>query len=214
MPRRSNTAAVADAPVAEVTLAPTAFTPLTDEQRERLGDIRAHAAECGRLDCGHLARSTSQAVRRAVILYTAEAAGITVGLDEESAEVTAILGVLRESGHARPTFVRSGRRNVQSRPGLVVMPNAAGIRITPERHAVFTAMLKGESASQISRSQGRARATVQSHAGWLRRLTGGHDATSCLIALVIAGKLADRAMPVPSVEEDAEVEVEEADDSE
>jgi DNA-binding NarL/FixJ family response regulator len=184
-------------------VAPSATLSVLDpEVADRLTDIRAHAAECGRLDCGHLARSTSRAVRRAVILYTAEGAGITVDLSHETPEVSAVLGVLRESGHARPVFVRNGRRYEQSRAGMVVLPNAAGIRITPERLAVFTAMLSGMSASEVARAQGRARATVQSHAGYLRRLTGGHDATSCLVALVLAHKLSDRAMPVPAEEEE------------
>ena len=179
------------------------LTVLDPEVAERLTDTRAHAAECGRIDCGHLSRSSSLAVRRACILYVAEGAEITVTLDHESAEVAAVVGVLRESGHARPVYVRQGRSYARAQNGATVLPDARAIRLTPERTEVFSHMLRGHSASEIARSTGRARATVQSHAGWLRRLTGGHDATSCLVALVLLHRLSDRAMVAPELPEDA-----------
>lgn len=187
-------------PTTTTTTAP--MTVLDPEVAERLSDIREHAAACGRLDCGHLSRSTSRATRRAVILYTAEGAGITINLDAETPEVAAIVGVLRESQHSRPVYVRQGRTYARALNGATVLPDAHSIRLTPERTIVFTAMLKGMSASEISADQGRARATVQSHAGWLRRLTGAHDATSALVALVIAHRLSDRAMTPPPLPED------------
>lgn len=212
------------------TTTPATMAALDDDARQRLTDVRQHAAECGRLDCGHLARSVNMATRRAVILYTGEAAGLTVLLDNEPAEVAAIVGVLRDSGHARPTYVRgtlpTGNRGmVRAQAGMTVLPNAAGIKITNERREVFTFMLRGYSASQISSDltampprvglTPRARATVQSHAGYLRRLTGGHDATSCLIALVLAGKLSDPSLVVPAepVETDETEPVAVADES-
>lgn len=182
----------------------TVLDPVIQQQLE---DVRAHAAACGRLDCGHLGKSTQQAVRRAVILYQAEGAGIEINVEHETPEVTAVLGVLRTSQHARPVYVRNGRSYARTTPGMTqVLPDANAINITPQRYEVFTAMLGGYSANQIAASQHRSLETVKSHAGWLRRLTGGHDSTSCLIALVLAGKLADRAMPVEIAEEVVEEE--------
>lgn len=181
---------------------PATIAVLDETVREALPTIQAHAAACGRLDCGHLGRSTSLAIRRAVILYQAEGAGIEVNLDRETPEVTAVVGVLRASQHARPVYVRAGRSYARTTPGMTqVLPDARAIRITQQRAEVFTAMLKGYSANQIAAAQHRALETVKSHSGWLRRLTGGHDATSCLIALVLAGKLSDPAMPVQIEEE-------------
>lgn len=183
---------------------PATLTVLDESVREALPTIQAHAAACGRLDCGHLGRSTSLAVRRAVILYQAEGAGIDIDLDGEAPEVAAVVGVLRDSQHARPMYIRAGRSYARTVPGMTqVLPDARAIKITQQRLEVFTAMLKGYSANQIATAQHRALETVKSHSGWLRRLTGGHDATSCLIALVLAGKLSDQAMPV-EIEDDEE----------
>lgn len=185
------------------TATPNAAPVLSPEVRELLGDIRSHAAACGRLDCGHLGRGPQRAVRRAVILYVAEGMGIVVDLARESAEVAAVLGVLRESQHGRTTYVRGttatgGRGYVPVAAGLTaVMPNPWGIRITPQRADVFTAMLSGRSANEVATAQHRALETVKSHAGYLRRETGAHDATSALLALVLAGRLSDRALTVP-----------------
>lgn len=183
---------------------------------ERIADIRAHAAGCGRLDCGHLGRSDSLAVRRAVILYTAEGMGLEVALDDESAEVAAVVGVLRESEHFRPTYTRRAGRYVRVAPGTTAMPNpwesqtreGAPFKLTPERREVFALMLAGHGATAIGSytlSDGSVRPgltsrtmeTVKSHAGYLRRETGAHDATSALLALVCAGRLSDRAVTVP-----------------
>lgn len=180
---------------------------LSPEVAALLSDVRGHAAACGRLDCGHLGKSTSQAVRRAVFLYQAEGAGLTVDLDRVSSDVAAVVGVLRESNHGRTVYVRgtlaSGNRGyVATTPGLAtVLPNAAGIKMTPQRVEVFTEMLYGYSANQIATRTHRSLETVKSHAGYLRRLTGAHDATSALIALVLAGELHDRAITVPATED-------------
>lgn len=186
---------------------PNPITTLTDETRALLTDVEAHAAACGRLDCGHLGRSTSQAVRRAVFLYQAEGAGLILDLDRVSADVAAVVGVLRTSQHGRTTYTRGttasgGRGYVPIAAGLVaVLPNADGIKITPQRRDVFTDMLYGHSATQIAARTHRTLETVKSHAGYLRRLTGAHDAHSALIALVLAGKLHDRALTVPTDDE-------------
>lgn len=150
-------------------------------------DVRAHAAACGRLDCGHLARSTSRAVRRAVILYVAEGAGYRVDLDTESPEVAAVLGILREAQHPRPHYVRAGSRYVRQSPNEIVLPDVSRLRLTAERQIVFYYMWLGYSATEIADTTHRARETVRSHAGNLRRLTGAHDATSALVALALAG---------------------------
>jgi DNA-binding NarL/FixJ family response regulator len=171
---------------------------LSDEVRALLSDVQAHAAACGRLDCGHLGRSTSRAVRHAVFLYQAEGAGAVLDLTRVSADVAAVVGVLRESRHARPTYVRQGRSYAQAVPGMTtVMPNPWGIRMTPQRTEVFTALLSGYSATEVSARQHRNIETVKSHMGYLRRETGAHDSHSALIALVLAGRLSHRAVTVP-----------------
>lgn len=193
----------------------TAETVGTDAFRDRLDTVKAHAVSCGRLDCGHLGKSASLAVRRAVILYTAEGSGLSVSLDGETPEVVAVLGVLRTAQHARPTYVRgtltSGNRGyVAAHPGAVIAwPNADGIKITPQRAEVFGYMVRGYSATDISSDPARMVGghpaprvgltvrnieTVKSHAGYLRRETGAHDAVSALLALVAAGKIADPAI--------------------
>jgi DNA-binding CsgD family transcriptional regulator len=176
----------------------TQMVQLSDEVRALLSDVQAHAAACGRLDCGHLGRSTSGAVRRAVYLYQCEGAGMVLNLNRVSADVAAVLGVLRESRHARPTYVRAGRSYRAAVAGMTtVLPDPWGIKITPQRRDVFQALIAGKSATEVSREQHRALETVKSHMGYLRRLTGAHDSHSALIALVLAGRLADRAVTVP-----------------
>lgn len=186
---------------------PNPITTLAPETLAAIESVQGHAAACGRLDCGHLGRSTSQAVRRAVFLYQAEGTGLTVDLNRVSADVAAVLGVLRTSQHGRTTYTRgtlaTGNRGyVPVAPGLTaVLPNADGIKITHQRREVFTDMLYGYSATQVAERTHRTLETVKSHAGYLRRLTGAHDATSALIALVLAGKLSDRALTVPATDE-------------
>lgn len=154
-----------------------------------------HAAECGRLDCGHLYRSDSLAVRRATLLYLAECNGLPVDLDAEAPETAAVLGMLRESEHPTPVYRRGtlasgGRGYVRSAPGtLITLPDASGIRLTPERREVFALAWLGHSASEIAELTSRSRETVRSHMGNLRRMTGAHDAPSALLALVLVGAL-------------------------
>lgn len=154
-------------------------------------DIRAHAASCGRLDCGHLARSTDLATRRAVLLYVAAGAGYEVDLDQEAETVGQVYALLSDVQHPRPTYVRAGSTFVRTTPNEVPLPDGHSITMTRERQEVFGLMWQGYSASEIAAATGRARETVRSHAGYLRRETGAHDATSALVALVLAGRLAD-----------------------
>ena len=188
------------------------MTELSDETRALLADVTAHAAACGRLDCGHLGRSTSRAVRHGVFLYQAEGAGCVLDLGRVSADVAAVIGVLRESRHARPTYVRQGRSYAQSVPGMTtVMPNPWLIRMTPQRREVFGALTLGYSANEVAAAQSRTVETVKSHMGYLRRETGAHDSHSALIALTMAGRLAHVAITVPDAV--AIPEPDEADDT-
>lgn len=171
---------------------------LSEDVRALLSDVQAHAAACGRLDCGHLGRSTSRAVRHAVFLYQCEGAGLTLDLERVSADVAAVIGVLRESRHARPTYVQSGRRHEQATPGMTtVMPNPWSLRLTPQRLAVIADLLVGHSATEVSERQHRNIETVKSHMGWIRRDTGAHATTDALIALLSARRVSHRAVSVP-----------------
>jgi DNA-binding NarL/FixJ family response regulator len=137
-------------------------------------------------------------VRHAVFLYQAEGAGCEVHLDAVSPDVAAVVGVLRQSQHARPTYVRQGRSYAQAVAGMTtVMPNPWGIRMTPQRTEVFRALTLGHSATEVSALQHRNIETVKSHMGYLRRETGAHDSHSALIALIMAGRLSHSAIVVP-----------------
>lgn len=162
-------------------------------------DVLTHAASCGRLDCGHLAKSGSRAVRRATILYQAEGAGYVPDLDAEAPEVVSFLALLRAAQHARPIY-RRNLRSVEGDARLVPLapneglplPDLSGLTMTPERVEVFGLLWLGYSATDIGTYRDRpglthrSYQTVKSHAGWLRRLTGAHDATSALVALALA----------------------------
>lgn len=194
--REARAARAAATPTTEA-VAPTTTVLLGEEFLSTLDTVRGHAATCGRLDCGHLGKSASLAVRRAVILYTAAGSGITVSLDRETPEVTAVYGVLTEAGHARPVYTRAGRSYTATVPGMTnVMPDGTTIRLTPQRIETFSAMLRGESATMIAAARQRDIETIKSHAGYLRRGTGAHDAVSALLSLVAAGRLTDRALTV------------------
>jgi hypothetical protein len=189
-----------DATQSEAVATATATGPavLDDETRALLDGVYGHAATCGRLDCGHLYRGPSKAVREAVILYTAEGMGMTVDLNRVSNATAAVVGALRTSQHARPVYVRQGRRNVQQANGVtLVMPEPWAIRMTPQRIEVFSSLLVGHSIVATAERQSRTVETVKSHAGYLRRETGAHDAPSALLALVAAGRLSHRAITVP-----------------
>lgn len=202
---RARRAAASASVVVETTSAdPTPVLTVTAFDAEfttRLDTLREHAVSCGRLDCGHLGKSDSLAVRRAVILYVAEGNGVTLDLSHETPEVAAVYGVLVAAGQARPVYTRRGRGYVAAAPGLALtLPDGETIRLTTQRIETFTAMLRGESATMIARARGRDIETIKSHAGYLRRETGAHDAVSALVAIVLAGRLTDRAMTVAAAE--------------
>ena len=175
--------------------ATTTFALHAEGYAERLSEIGAHAASCGRLDCGHLYRSDSRAIRRATLLYLLESNGGDVDLDAEAPEVAAVLGILRETEHATPIYQRGtlasgGRGYVRATMAQAFpLPNVEGIRLTPERIEVFSLAWQGHSATEIAGITSRSRETVKSHMGNLRRHTGAHDAPSALVALVLAGLL-------------------------
>ena len=83
-----------------------------------------------------------------------------------------------------------------------VLPDANGIKITRQRAEVFTLLARGMSAAQVATATFRNIETVKSHAHYLRKLTGAHDATSALTALIIAGKIIHPAVTVPGQDED------------
>jgi DNA-binding CsgD family transcriptional regulator len=153
-------------------------------------DVREHAASCGRLDCGHLGKSGSRAVRRAVILYVAEGAGVPTDLDAEAPEVASVLGILRGVQYPRPVY--RGRKSEAQTPGQFaasILPNVSdeAITWTPQRVQVASLMWEGYSANEVAREVGRTLETVKSHMGYLRRLTGAHDIVSVLVAGAVAG---------------------------
>lgn len=155
--------------------------------------VAEHAATCGVLDCGHLYRGPSDTVRRAVLVYIAQANGVAIDLDLEAPAVAGVVGSLRAAGQTAPTYVRgvnaAGNAGYVRTAATTVLPDVTGFRMTPERRAVFTAMWQGYSLTTIAAAQGRTVATVKSHAGNLRRLNGAHDAPSALVALVLAGQI-------------------------
>lgn len=179
------------------------WVTLSAEVRATLDTIAAHAASCGQLGCGHLGKSPSRAVRRAVILYAAEAIpGVTLNLDGEAPEVAAVLGVLRTSRHARPVYVRQGRGFATHTPGLPpIAPDPNRIRMTAERVATFSLLIRGWSANEVATHRARALETIKSHMGYLRRETDAHDSMSALLALRLAGRLADPAIVVAEVDD-------------
>jgi hypothetical protein len=151
-------------------------------------DVREHAASCGRLDCGHLGKSNSQATRRAVIIYVAEGAGLTIDLDREAPEVAALVGVLRAVSYPRPLY--SGRKTPALTPGqhaASILPDVTKMTWTPQRLQVAALMWEGYSANQVAKAVDRRLETIKSHMGYLRRLSGAHDIVSVLVAGALEG---------------------------
>lgn len=189
------------------TTAPTLSVVEFDaEVQERIASVAAHAAACGKLECGHTARSTDPDARRAVFLYSASAVmpeAVADALASERPAVAAMYGELQKAGVYAPRYVKrttaGGQNTYALQGGEAWMPqttlaNGQPIPVTDERATVWGAMIRGESLTSIARnypsSRGGERSveTVKSHAGWLRRRCAAHDSTSALIALIAAGR--------------------------
>lgn len=165
--------------------------------------VEAHAAECGRTDCGHLYRGHDDAVRRATILFLAEENGLDVDLDLEPAAVAALVGVLRSSRTVRTVYRRPGVRTPRPSATREVadLPDMSALRMTPERIEVYTLMVQGVALVRIAERLNKNIETIKSHAGNLRRgaplgairrgdaVAAAHDAPSALLALVIQGSI-------------------------
>jgi DNA-binding NarL/FixJ family response regulator len=166
-------------------------------------DIREHAATCGKLDCGHLGKSNSQAVRRAVIIYVAEGAGLEVDLDLEAPEVAAVVGILRGVSYPRPVY--RGRKTEAQTPGQFaasILPDVTKMQWTPQRTMVAKLMWEGYSANQVAKEVGRTLETIKSHMGYLRRLSGAHD----IVSVLVAGALEGMWGPLAEGDDDAQDE--------
>jgi DNA-binding NarL/FixJ family response regulator len=146
----------------------------------------AHAAACGDYHCGHLSRSSSTAVKRAVFLYAAECS--TVGSlvrRSEAPEVLAALALLREGAEcARILAAATGALAAEV---AALTAAAAPTRLSPEVLAVMDLVTEGLSYPEIADRRGIATETVRSHVKRAMRSTATHTAVDAAVALCEEG---------------------------
>lgn len=135
------------------------------------------AIHCGRYDCGHITRSDSQAVKRALALYLAREAGLAVDTSTEEADTLAVLGLMRAG---RPcTEVRNYRTagvTSATTPATPATTEAPAIRVTPEMCEVAALILQGYDYPEIAARTHRAKETVRSLARRVIRVANAHSA--------------------------------------
>lgn len=132
---------------------------------------------CGRYDCGHITRSDSQAVKRALALYLAREAGLTVDTSSEEADTLAVLGLMRAG---RPcTEVRNYRTagvTSATTPATPANTDTPAVRITPEMVEVAALILQGYDYPEIAARTHRAKETVRSLSKRIIATANAHSA--------------------------------------
>lgn len=136
---------------------------------------------CGTEDyhCGHLSRSSSRTVKRALFLYLAEVEGLGyLGGRSEGAEVLAVLNLMR-TGAECADILDVAEGNL---PAGVTTVEVAVTPITPDQAEVLNLVTLGYSYPEIAAETGRATETVRSLVKGAMRRTLTHTAIDAAVA--------------------------------
>lgn len=139
----------------------------------------------GRYDCGHITRSASVPVKRALFLYRAESEGLGyLGGRHEAAEVLAALALMRVGGECADILVAGGAAAEAVETALTSVPVSSP---TPTQCEVLALVAEGFSYPEIAAQTGRAVETVRSlvKAAMARTLT--HSAIDAAIVAAADG---------------------------
>ena len=154
--------------------------------------LTAHpvAVSCseGRYDCGHLARSSSRAVKRALFLYLAEVEGLGyLGSRTEAAEVLAALALLRQGAECADILAAGGEAAATLM--AQVTPDMHDRDCTPQQIEVLGFVAQGFSYPEIAAATNRATETVRSLVKAAMRNTNTHNAFDAAVAVAAEGLL-------------------------
>lgn len=134
----------------------------------------------GRYDCGHITRSSSRPVKRALFLYLAEVEDLGyLGSRNEPVEVLAALALMREGAECAAILEAGDPQGVVAR--LVEQVGTLDRDLTPQQVEVLTLVAEGYSYPEIAQATGRATETVRSLVKAAMRNTLTHSAMDAAV---------------------------------
>jgi DNA-binding NarL/FixJ family response regulator len=140
----------------------------------------------GRYDCGHISRSSSRAVKRALFLHLAEVEDLGyLGSRTEPVEVLAALTLMRQGAECREILEAGDPQGVMARMGEQV--GTLDRDLTPEQIEVLRYVAQGYSYPEIaaatvsSKGTPRKVETVRSLVKAAMRATLTHNATDAAV---------------------------------
>jgi DNA-binding NarL/FixJ family response regulator len=136
-----------------------------------------HAIHCGRYDCGHIVRSDSAALKRALYLHLCATDGQGyLGARNEPADVLAALALMAQG--APCTEVAGVTPRTSNPPAAAVAPT-----FTPRGLEVLSLVAEGKDIPEMADATGLSVETVRSHLAVARKACGAHSsAEAAMIA--------------------------------
>lgn len=143
----------------------------------------------GRYDCGHLSRSSSRPVKRALFLHLAEVEGHGyLGTRTEPVEVLAALALLRQGAECQ-AILEAGGSGAAALAAEAAASPVCERPCTPQQIEVLRLVAEGFSYPEIAEATGRAVETVRSLVKAAMRNTLTHNAFDAAVVLVGYGEL-------------------------
>lgn len=147
----------------------------------------AIACADGHYHCGHVTRSSSRPVKRALFLFLAESEGLGyLGTRTEAAEVLAVLALMRQGAHCAEVLAAGGAAATALIEASVTDRQRD---CTPEQVEVLRLVAEGFSYPEIAAETGRATETVRSLVKAAMRNTCTHTAVDAAVTLAEWGVL-------------------------
>lgn len=135
------------------------------------------ATRCGRVDCGHVHRSESRAVKRALFLYLCESddrIGAGVMESAEGADTLAALAAMRRGAPCAEVLAAAG----VPAPRVGATPRTAtrGPSLTDRQVEVLALVAEGYAYPEIARTLGKSVETVRDRVKGAMKATSTHSA--------------------------------------
>lgn len=143
----------------------------------------ATAAMCERFDCGHITRSSSVPVKRALFLHLAEETGLGYLGGRETAHTLAALALMREGARCAD-ILRAGGEGADTLDALAAP--AMGT-VTPRQAEALSFVADGVAYPDIARAMGISVETVRSLLKAAMRATLTHSATHAAVMAAADG---------------------------
>lgn len=141
---------------------------------------------CGSYQCGHIARSSDRAIKRALVLHLIREAGTTPDTRNENADTLAALALMASG---RPcSEVRNYRTPGYTAATVPVTPATADpFGLSDECVEVMALVAQGYSHPEIATMTHRAKETVRSLVSVARKATSAHSQEAAAARLFVLG---------------------------